>query len=176
MPNFGGTETTETYTALSSISNYNGKLAIQPQLGYYNDYSTITTDITYNPTRTFNTTSISVGGTDTMSSQTYYETSPAGYYHTAITRKVTARSASGSVSIDYTNHKATFTLTQTGWIGSNVSANISAGPARFVLTESDLTANSVQLAPSRDADGTVTTYLTSVTVDNTVIFDLLSKI
>lgn len=47
MPNYGGTSTEEKYTATSSFSNYNGKLAIQPVLGYYNDYSTITTTIPY---------------------------------------------------------------------------------------------------------------------------------
>ena len=176
MPNYGGTSSEEKYTAAASFNSVNGKLAIQPALGYYNDYSTITTAIVYNPTRVFNTTSITVDGTDTMTSQTYYETIPAGYYHTAIKRKVTAQSYAGSVVIDYTNHKATFDVTKAGWIGSDLSVNISAGPARFELTAADLEANTVKLAPARDKDGTITSYLTEVTVDNTVIFNLLAAI
>lgn len=178
MPNYGGTSDEEKYTAAGSFSNNGGKLAIQPALGYYNDYSTITTNIVYNPTRVFNTTSITTSATDTMSAKTYYETIPAGYYHTAITRKITVRDYKGSVKIDYTNHKATFDVTQTGWISNDVSVDISAGPAVYRQTEADLTASSHSfvITPAKDVDGTQTSYLTQVTVDNTVIFDLLAAI
>lgn len=178
MPNYGGTSSEEKYTAAASFNAYNGKLAIQPALGYYNDYSTITTNIVYNPTRVFNTTSITVGGTDTMTAQTYYETIPAGYYHTAITRKVTVQAYAGSVKIDYTNHKATFDVTKAGWIASDVTVDISAGPAIYAQTEADLEAasHSFVITPAKDIDGNQTSYLTQVTVDNTVIFDLLSAI
>jgi hypothetical protein len=178
MPNYGGTSAEEKYTAAASFNAYNGKLAIQPALGYYNDYSTITTNIVYNPTRVFNTTSITVGGTDTMTAQTYYETIPAGYYHTAITRKVTVQAYAGSVKIDYNNHKATFDVTKAGWIASDVTVDISAGPAIYAQTEADLeaTSHSFVITPAKDIDGNQTSYLTQVTVDNTVIFDLLSAI
>lgn len=178
MPNYGGTSSEEKYTAAASFNAYNGKLVIQPALGYYNDYSTITTNIVYNPTRVFNTTSITVGGTDTMTAQTYYETIPAGYYHTAITRKVTVQAYAGSVKIDYTNHKATFDVTKAGWIASDVTVDISAGPAIYAQTEADLEAasHSFVITPAKDIDGKQTSYLTQVTVDNSVIFDLLSAI
>jgi hypothetical protein len=178
MPNYGGTSTGDVNTPMVSLSNIGGNLAIQPALGYYNDYSNITTGIKYNPTRVFNTTSITVGGTDTMASQTYYETIPAGYYHTAITRKVTVQDAAGSMSIDYSAHKAKLTITRSGWIdqGDVVDVAISAGAAEFKLTDADLNANAVVLEPSRDTDGSVTTYLTKVTVDNTVIYNKLSAI
>lgn len=178
MPNYGGTSTGDVNTPMVSLSNIGGNLAIQPALGYYNDYSNITTGIKYNPTRVFNTTSITVGGTDTMASQTYYETIPAGYYHTAITRKVTVQDAAGSMSIDYSAHKAKLTITRSGWIdqGDVVDVAISAGDAEFKLTDADLNSNAVVLEPSRDTDGSVTTYLTKVTVDNTVIYSKLSAI
>ena len=178
MPNYGGTSTGDVNTPMVSLSNIGGNLAIQPALGYYNDYSNITTGIKYNPTRVFNTTSITVGGTDTMASQTYYETIPAGYYHTAITRKVTVQDAAGSMSIDYSAHKAKLTITRSGWIdqGDVVDVAISAGAAEFKLTDADLNSNAVILEPSRDTDGSVTTYLTKVTVDNTVIYNKLSAI
>lgn len=178
MPNYGGTSTGDVNTPMVSLSNIGGNLAIQPALGYYNDYSNITTGIKYNPTRVFNTTSITVGGTDTMAAQNYYETIPAGYYHTAITRKVTVQNAAGSMSIDYSAHKAKLTITRSGWIdqGDVVDVAISAGAAEFKLTDTDLNANAVVLEPSRDTDGSVTTYLTKVTVDNTVIYKKLSAI
>jgi hypothetical protein len=178
MPNYGGNSDEEKYTAAESFSNNGGKLAIQPALGYYNDYSTITTNIVYNPTRIFNTSSITTSATDTMSAKTYYETIPAGYYHTAITRKITVRDYKGSVKIDYTNHKATFDVTQTGWISNDVSVDISAGPAVYRQTEADLTASghAFVITPAKDIDGTQTSYLTQVTVDNKVIFDLLAAI
>ena len=178
MPNYGGTSSEEKYTAAASFNAYNGKLVIQPALGYYNDYSTITTNIVYNPTRVFNTTSITVGGTDTMTAQTYYETIPAGYYHTAITRKITVQDAIGSMAIDYSGHKAKLTISKAGWVdqGDIVDVAISAGEATFVLQESDLETNSVVLEPSRDEDNNITSYLTKVTVNNSIIFDLLSAI
>ena len=178
MPNYGGTSSEEKYTAAASFNAYNGKLVIQPALGYYNDYSNITTNIVYNPTRVFNTTSITVGGTDTMTAQTYYETIPAGYYHTAITRKITVQDAIGSMAIDYSGHKAKLTISKAGWVdqGDIVDVAISAGEATFVLQESDLETNSVVLEPSRDEDNNITSYLTKVTVNNSIIFDLLSAI
>lgn len=178
MPNYGGTSTEEKYTASSSFGAHEGKLAIQPALGYYNDYSTITTTILYNPTRIFNTTSITDTISETMSSQTYYETIPSGYYSTAIKRKITARSGVGSVKIDYASHKATFDVTTSGWFSADSSVNISAGPAVYAQTTNDLAieSNKFTVTPAKDQDGTTTSYLTQVTVDNTVIFDLLSAI
>lgn len=178
MPNYGGTSTEEKYTAAASFNNYSGKLAIQPALGYYNDYSTITTNIVYNPTRVFNTTNNSATDIDTLAAQTYYETIPAGYYATEIKRKVTVRNAAGTVNIDYTNHKATFNVTTSGWIGGNVSANISAGAAVYAQSEADLalTTHQFTVTPAMDQDGTKHSYLTKVTIDNTAIFNLLSKI
>lgn len=178
MPNYGGTSTGDVNTPMVSLSNIGGNLAIQPELGYYNDYSNITTGIKYNPPRSFDTKSITVDGTDEMSAQTYYETIPAGYYHTAITRKVTVQNAAGSMSIDYSAHKAKLTITRSGWIdqGDVVDVAISAGAAEFKLTDADLNSNAVVLEPSRDTDGSVTTYLTKVTVDNTVIYNKLSAI
>lgn len=178
MPNYGGTSSNEAYTAMVSLSNYNGDLAIQPALGYYNDYSTITTGIKYNPSRVFNTTKVSTGDTDTMTAQTYYETIPAGYYASAITRTITVRNAAGAVNVDYTNHKATFKVTTPGWIASDVTANISAGPAVYKQTEADLSAAShgFVVTPAKDTDGTQTSYLTQVTIDNTLIFNRLAAI
>jgi hypothetical protein len=178
MPNYGGTSSAEKYTAAASFNSYNGKLAIQPALGYYNDYSTITTDIVYNPTRVFNTTNNSATVTDTMSAKVYYETIPAGYYHTAITRKIEVQDYAGSVVIDYTNHKATFDVTKAGWIASDVTVDISAGPAVYVQTEADLkeTDHAFVITPAKDTDGKQTSYLTQVTVDNTLIFDMLAAI
>lgn len=175
MPNWGGL----TKEAVS-FSNVSGLLTIKPALGYYNNDSAIKTTIPYKSleNRVFNTTSITVGGTDTMAAQTYYETIPAGYYATEITRKITVQNAAGSMSIDYTGHKAKLTISKSGWIdqGDIVDVAISAGEARFELVEADLAANTVELAPARDQDGAITSYLTKVTVDNTVIFDLLSAI
>lgn len=178
MPNYGGVEGSELGTAAASFKSLDGRLVIKPALGYYNDYSVITTNIVYNPTRVFNTTSITVGGTDTMKAQTYFETIPAGYYHTAITRKITVQDAVGSMAIDYSEHKAKLTISKAGWVdqGDIVDVAISAGEATFILQESDLKTNSVVLEPSRDEDHNITSYLTKVTVDNTVIFDLLSAI
>ena len=179
MPNYGGTETSELGTAANSFKALEGKLAIKPKLGYYNNYSAITTTIVYNPTRVFNTTSITVDGTDTMTKQTYYETIPAGYY-TGIKRKVTVRDAKASMSIDYTNHKAKLTVTQSGWLDSGdvTDVAISAGPAVYAQTEADLeaTSHSFVITPAKDIDGTQTSYLTQVTVDNTHIYNLLAAI
>jgi hypothetical protein len=178
MPNHGGTSTGDANTPMVSLSNIGGNLAIKPKLGYYNNYSNILTGIEYNPSRSFDTKSITVGGTDQMDAQTYYETIPAGYYHTPITRKVTVQDAVGSMSIDYSAHKAKLTITRAGWINPGYVADvaISAGAAEFKLTETDLNANAVILEPSRDTDGNVTTYLTKVTVDNTVIYNKLAAI
>lgn len=180
MPNYGGTDSEEKYTAATSFNQHDGFLTIQPALGYYNDYSSITTTIKYNPIRTFNTTSITTTGTDTMASQTYYETIPAGYYHTAITRKITVQDAVGSMSIDYTAHKAKLTISKAGWVdqGDIVDVTISAGPATYKQTQADLEATShgFIITPAKDTDGTQTSYLTQVTVDNTLIFDLLAAI
>lgn len=178
MPNYGGTSTEEKYTASSSFGVYNGKLAIQPALGYYNDYSTITTTIPYNPTRIFNTTSITDATSETMSAQIYYETIPSGYYSSAIKRKITARNGVGSVKIDYATNKATFDITTSGWFSADQSIDISAGPAVYAQTEEDLatTSNQFTVTPPKDQNGTITSYLTQVTIDNTVIFNLLSEI
>lgn len=180
MPNYGGTDSDEKYTAATTFNQDNGFLVIQPALGYYNDYSSITTTIKYNPTRVFNTTSVTTTGTDTMTSQTYYETIPAGYYHTAITRKITVQNAAGSMSIDYSAHKAKLTISKAGWVdpGDIVDVSISAGSATYQQIQTDLQATNHRftITPAKDTDGTKTSYLTQVTVDNTLIFNLLSAI
>lgn len=178
MPNYGGTSSGEAYEKALSFSNYGGVLAIQPKLGYYNDYSTIYTEIVYNPKRVFNTTNNSATETETMNSQTYYETIPAGFYESAIKRKITVRNASGAVNIDYTNHKATFKVNTSGWIASDVTVDINVGAAVYAQTDADLALASHQftVTPAMDQDGTKHNYLTQVTIDNTVIFNALSKI
>lgn len=173
MPNYGGTAETRLETQASEIFNLGNVLAIKPAKGYYNDYSAITTNIAYNPTRVFNTEVLnSVGGTDTMSQKTYYETIPAGYYAEAITRKIVVDDVVGAVEVDYTEHKATFAVAKPGWIESNVEVDINAGPATYAQTETDLASevHMVTVAPAANA------YLTQVTIDNTLIFDLLSAI
>lgn len=178
MPNYGGTSSAEAYEKALSFSNYGGVLAIQPKLGYYNDYSTIYTEIVYNPKRVFNTTNNSATETETMNSQTYYETIPAGFYESAIKRKITVRNASGAVNIDYTNHKATFKVNTSGWIANDVTVDINVGAAVYAQSDADLALASHQftVTPAMDQDGTKHNYLTQVTIDNTVIFNALSKI
>ena len=178
MPNYGGTTTEEKYTAAASFSNHGGVLAVQPALGYYNDYSSITTDIVYNPTRVFNTTSVSGATEEVMAAKVYYETIPAGYYATAIKRKISVQDAVGEVKIDYSTHKATFKVNTPGWIASDVTVDISAGAALYKQSASDLESSSHQfvITPAMDQDGAKTSYLTQVTIDNTEIFDLLSAI
>lgn len=175
MPNWGGVT-----KDAASFSNVGGLLNVKPVLGYYNDSSYIKTSILYRTIddRVFNTTKISVGGTDTMTAQTYYETIPAGYYANDILRAVTVQDAVGSMAIDYSEHKAKLTISKAGWVdqGDIVDVAISAGEATFVLQESDLETNSVVLEPSRDEDKNITSYLTKVTVNNSIIFDLLSAI
>lgn len=179
MPNKGGVSDTKRVSTPSAVyKNIGGNLAIVPALGYYNNYSDITTNINYNPSRKFDTTNNSAATTDTMTTQTYYETIPAGYYSEEIKRIIKARTGVGNVQIDYTNNKATFTITNSGWFGTNVSANISAGPAIYKQAQTDLEAANHKFAitPAKDQDGTKTSYLTSVTVDNTLIFNLLAAI
>ena len=178
MPNYGGTSDASVVTLMTNLKKVDGKLAIIPQLGYYNTYSDILTTIVYDPSRSFSQTSNSATVTDTMTAQTYYETIPAGYYSTEIKRKIQARSGEGTVKIDYTTHKATFDITTPGWFGSDISADISAGPAVYKQVDADLqsTNHKFIITPAKDIDGTVTSYLTQVTVDNTAIFDLLSAI
>ena len=179
MPNYGGASSDDTKnTNVNGIANIGGILAILPKLGYYNDYSNIITNIVYNPTRVFNTTSVSGATTETMTAQTYYETIPAGYYHTAITRKITVQACVGDVTIDYTNHKATFDVTKAGWIASDVTVDISAGPAVYATQTYDLeaTTHCYTITPEKDNDGTSHSYLTQVTIDNTALFNLLAAI
>lgn len=173
MPNHGGTESTRQDTPTSGIMAIDGSLAIKPALGYYNDYSAITTNVVYNPKRVFNTNVLnSVSGTDTLTNKTYYETIPAGYYADAITRKIIVSDAVGTVNIDYTNHEATFAVSQSGWIASNVKVKINADSATYKQTKTDLESPALQitLTPAENA------YLTQVTVDNSLIFNLLSAI
>jgi hypothetical protein len=178
MPNYGGTASEEKYTAAASFSNHGGKLAIQPALGYYNDYSTITTGIVYNPTRTFNTTNNSATDEDLMNAQIYYETIPSGYYASEIKRKVKARDAVASVNIDYNTHKATFKVGTSGWIANDITVDINVGAAVYKQSAADLDLASHQftVTPAMDQDGTKHNYLTQVTIDNTVIFNMLSAI
>lgn len=178
MPNYGGTVGSKVYTPAISWENHNNTLVINPALGYYNNDSTIVTSIVYNPTRSFNTTAITVDGTDTMIEKTYYETIPAGYYDTDIKRKVTVREAQGRVDIDYNEHTATFKVTTPGWIDSDVEVDINVGAAVYKQSEDDLKIDShcFVVTPAKDQDGTKHNYLTQVTIDNSVIFDLLAKI
>ena len=158
-------------TAVSELVNNNGKLAVKPsETGYYNDTTTLTTDIVYNPVRVFNTTSVTTAGTDTMASQTYYETIPAGYYASPITRKVTVQDAVGSMAVDYTNHKTKLNITKSGWIdaGDVVDVTINATAGSRTATLDDPTQYTVAAASN--------SYLTKVTIDNTAIYDALSAI
>lgn len=179
MPNHGGeSASAEKNTAAVGFENIAGKLAITPELGYYNTYSNITTNIVYNPERVFGTDDNSATVTETMTSKVYYETIPAGYYSEAIKRKIEVQSGAGEVKIDYDNHTATFNVTKAGWIANNVSVDISAGPAVYAQTEDDLAvaSHAFVITPAKDTDGNQTSYLTQVTVDNTLIFELLAAI
>ena len=177
MPNHGGeSASSEKNTAAVGIENIGGKLAITPELGYYNTYSNIITTVVYNPERVFGTGENGATVTETMTSKVYYETIPAGYYAEEILRKIEVQNCQGNVNIDYTNHTATFKVEQAGWIANDVTVDISAGPARYALSEDDLNNNTLVITPVKDQDNTITSYLTEVTVDNTVIFELLSAI
>lgn len=173
MPNKGGTSTSVVNTNVSSIKQAGDYLAIVPQLGYYNTYSNIITNIKYNPTRVFNTTNNSATEVETLTSQTYYETIPAGYYSSDIKKKITVGAGSGNVSINYTTHKATFNVTKAGWFSSSVTGDINAGPALYKQTETDLkdSDHMYKILPA-----TADSYLTEVTIDNSLIYDLLSEI
>lgn len=181
MPNYGGKIDDIKYNTISTkqIDHYNGILTIKPNRGYYNEYSSIVTNIPYNPSRIFNTTSITADGTDTMTSQTYYETIPSGYYPSEIKRKITVQNAQINSEVDYENHKATITISQPGWINQqDIEIDINAGPAKYAINESDLQieGHMFEITPSKDQDGNKNTYLTQVTIDNTYIFDILSAI
>ena len=183
MPNYGGTSSEVVSTAAAALITTGTKLAFTPAKGYYNEYSSITTniDIRNSSSLSFNTTAISNPSlSSTMNAQTYYETIPAGYYASAVTRKVTVRNAAATMQVDYDNHKVKLNVTQTGWLASGKIAEvpISAGPAVYKQVEADLktTEHRFVIAPEKDIDGTITSYLTQVTVDNTAIFDLLAAI
>lgn len=178
MPNYGGTESEEKYTSAASFSNHGGVLAIQPALGYYNDYSTITTGIVYDPTRVFNTTDNSASVEEVMNAQVYYETIPSGYYASEIKRKIKVRDAVAEVNVDYDTNKATFKVNSTGWIANDITVDINVGAAVYQQSDDDLDLASHQftVTPAMDQDGTKHNYLTQVTIDNTVIFNKLSKI
>lgn len=178
MPNYGGDEDSDERTPANSFIGLQDKLAIRPKLGYYNNYSIITTDIDYNPTRTFDTTPIDVDGVDTMLSRVYYETIPAGYYPNAIIRKVQARVVDSVMRVFYNTNEAKFNVRIPGWIENDVTVNINAGPAFYTQTDADLILDSHQfvITPAKDANGNPTSYLTQVTVDNSHIYDLLSAI
>lgn len=182
MPNHGGVSGGVVATAASGLITTGAKLAIIPATGYYNNYSSITTaiDIKTKDSLTFNTTTISSPVlTNTMNAQTYYETIPAGYYANAVTRKVSVRNASSfTTSVDYTNHKAVLNVGTAGWISGKKEIEISAGPAVYKQATADLssTTHKFTVTPTRDQDGTQTSYLTQVTIDNTEIFNLLASI
>ena len=153
MPNYGGLVNNIKYTNATSINQYSGKLTIEPAQGYYNEYSGIVTNIPYNPSRIFNTTSITTDGTDTMTSQTYYETIPSGYYPSEIKRQITVRNAQTNSEVDYENHKATVIINQSGWINQqNIELDINAGPAKYAINESDLQieGHMFEITPSKD--------------------------
>ena len=179
MPNHGGDEDAVERTQAVSLQDLGGNLAIKPDLGYYNDYSVITTEIDYNPTRTFNSNSIDdVGGTDTMTKSVYYETIPAGYYPNTITRQVQAVGVMGEMRVNYTTNEAKFDVKLAGWIENDVTVSINAGSAVYEQTDEDLAVESHQfvIAPTKDANGKPTSYLTQVIVDNSHIYELLSAI
>lgn len=166
-------------SAVSALVNNGGLLAVKPsETGYYDNTSTLTTNIVYNPTRVFDTTSISGATEEVMTAKVYYETIPAGYYAEEIKRKISVQPAQGVVEVDYNNHTATFKVGQAGWIDQNISVDISVGAAVYKQSEADLALDSHMfvVTPAMDQDGTKHDYLTQVTIDNTVIFDLLAKI
>lgn len=158
-------------TEADSLVNNSGKLAIKPsETGYYNNTTTITTDIVYNPVRVFNTTSITTAGTDTMTSQTYYETIPKGYYAAPITRTITVQDAVGAMSVDYTTHKVHLNVSKAGWIdeGDVADVTINAGAATYSAKLEDPT----QYVVAAESNA----YLTQVTIDNSEIYKALSAI
>lgn len=175
MPDHGG----DTVEALG-FNNVGGLLHVTPALGYYTENSSIKTTIPYKTIadRVFNTTAVTVDGTDTLTESIYYETIPAGYYANAIIRKIEAQQAVIQKDIVYGEKgKAVVTVAGNGgWISGTIEIPIDAGPARFELQESDLNTNEITLLPARDKDGTINSYLTQVTVDNSIIFELLSEI
>jgi hypothetical protein len=87
-----------------------------------------------------------------MTSQTYYETIPSGYYSSEIKRKITVQNAQTNSEVDYENHKATVTISQPGWIQQNIELDINAGPATYSINESDLQADghTFIITPSKD--------------------------
>lgn len=166
MANYSGKS-----AATSALVNNDGKLAVKPSAtGYYTNTSVLTTDIVYNPVRVFNTTNNSASVTDTMEAQTYYETIPAGYYATAITRKITVQNAAAGIAIDYANKKARLNVTTAGWLdaGDVVDVAINAVPGSYATKTTD--ANQYTVAAEAN------TYLTQVTIDNSAIYNALSAI
>lgn len=157
--------------AISELVNNDGKLAVKPsETGYYTNTSVLTTDIVCNPARVFNTTNNSASVTDTMTSQIYYETIPAGYYATALTRKVTVQDAVASIAIDYANKKARLNVPAAGWLdaGDVVDVDINAASGSYATKTTD--ANQYTVAADDNA------YLTQVTIDNSAIYNALSVI
>lgn len=57
-----------------------------------------------------------------------------------------------------------------------VVKQITAGTAKYTLQESDLTSNKVNITASMDEDGEVSSYMSSITVDNSIILEKLMSI
>jgi hypothetical protein len=174
MTNFSGES-----SAVSALVNKGGLLAVKPsETGYYDNTSVLTTSIVYNPTRVFDTNNNGATDNETMTAKVYYETIPAGYYAEEIKRKISVQPAQGVVEVDYNNHIATFKVGQAGWIDQNVSVDINVGEAIYRQTQADLAlaSHTFAVTPEMDVDGDKHAYLTKVTIDNTVIFDLLAAI
>lgn len=182
MPNYSGQDKAGDAITYYTQSNKNYlKIGIM-SAGYYAADSEITTTILYNPSRVFNTVDNQASDTDRMDAQTYYETIPAGYYATEIKRKITARPAVGTSNVDYETHKATYSVTganeTTGWISSDIQIDINAVAGTYAQKTQDLEASTHKftVAAAKNASGQRTSYLTQVTIDNTIIFNALAKI
>lgn len=61
---------------------------------------------------------------------------------------------------------------------SRITTGLTVGPATYKQTSTDLaeTDHKFEVTPAKDGDGTQTTYLTQVTIDNSYIYSLLAAI
>lgn len=182
MPNYSGQDKAgDTITYYTQNNEKYLKIGIASS-GYYANDSEITTPILYNPSRVFDTVNNEASDTDIMQAQIYYETIPAGYYETEIKRKVMARSAEGTSSVNYETHKAIYSVTgtneKTGWISSDIQIDINAIAGTYAQTAQDLSESTHKftVAAAKDNLGRRASYLTQVTIDNTIIFNALAKI
>lgn len=93
----------------------------------------------------------------------------------------------GTSSAVKTTHRASVTTSgelivtpQLGYYNtySRITTGLTVGPATYKQTATDLaeTDHKFEVTPAKDSDGTQTTYLTQVTIDNSYIYGLLAAI